>query len=105
MVSLSFNERERRLVVDGPCWSGDAGGLARAIRDVADPSGGLVLDLTRVTGVPEEVAVAITDACCAAEAAGCRIRVWTMPGSATADRLSATRDLAPDSAGGPVVSG
>ena len=88
MVSVSFNERERRLVLDGPCWPSDAGGLAGAILDVADPTRGLVLDLTRVTGIPPVVAGAITSACCRAEADGCHIRVWTLPDSATARELA-----------------
>jgi hypothetical protein len=92
MVTMSFNARERRLVLDGPCWPGDAGGLAEAIGRAADPLRGLVLDLTRITSVPREVAVAITKAHCAAEADGCRVMVWTLPGSATeADLAAATR--------------
>ncbi|HEU5037454.1 MAG TPA: hypothetical protein VFT70_10645 [Nocardioides sp.] len=89
MVSVSFNARERRLVLDGPCWATDAGGISGALRDAADPARGLVLDLTRMTAVPEEVATAITSACCAAEAEGCRVRVWTLPGSATELALAA----------------
>jgi hypothetical protein len=92
MVSVSYNARERRLVLDGPCRPSDAGGLAGAILDVAEPTRCLVLDLTRVTGVPDEVATAITNVCWAAEARGCRVRVWTLPDSATArDLESASR--------------
>jgi hypothetical protein len=89
MVAGSFNVRERRLVLDGPCWPGDADGLGDAIREAADPAHGLVLDLTRVASVPREVAVAITKARCAAEADGCRVLVWTLPGSATEHGLAA----------------
>ena len=89
MVSVSFNARERRLVLDGTCRPGDAGGVADAIRDAADPTRGLVLDLTRVTSVPAEVALAVTRARCAAEADGCRVTVWTLPGSATELDLAA----------------
>jgi hypothetical protein len=103
MVSVSYNARERRLVLDGPCWPSDAGGLADAILDVAEPTHGLVLDLTRVTGVPDEVATAITNVCCAAEARGCRIRVWTLPDSATArDLESASRGPGVERAGHPL---
>jgi hypothetical protein len=91
MVALSFNTRERRLVLDGTCWPGDADGLADAIREAADPLHGLVLDLTRLASVPHEVAVAITKARCAAEAEGCRVLVWTLPGSATELGLAAAR--------------
>ncbi|GAA1135721.1 hypothetical protein [Nocardioides aquiterrae] len=89
MVSVSFNARERRLVLDGTCWPTDAEGVSDAIRAAADPSRGLVLDLTRLTSLPHEVAAATTAACCAAEADGCRIRVWTLPGSATELALAA----------------
>jgi hypothetical protein len=101
MVSVSFNARERRLVLDGTCWPTDAEGVADAIRTAADPARGLVLDLTRLTSVPHEVAVATTAACCAAEADGCRVRVWTLPGSATelalADASRGRAVLAPTS--------
>jgi hypothetical protein len=98
MVAVSFNARERRLVLDGPCWPGDAGGLADAIREAADPTRGLVLDLTRVSSVAPEVALAITKARCAVEAEGCRVMVWTLPGSAT------EVDLAAASRGGSVLT-
>lgn len=83
MVPVSFNARERRLVLDGPCPPADAAELAVAIRAAADPVRGLVLDLTRVASLPHEVAVAIIAARCAAEADGCRVMVWTLPGSGT----------------------
>ena len=89
MVSVSFNARERRLVLDGSCRVTDAEGVADAIRTAADPARGLVLDLTRLTGIPHEVAIATVAACCAAEAEGCRVRVWTLPGSATELALGA----------------
>jgi hypothetical protein len=82
MVAVSFNERERRLVLDGPCWPGDADGLSSAIHEAAGRTHALVLDLTRVTGVPPEVAAAITRARCAAEADGCGVTLWTLPGGA-----------------------
>ncbi|MGY2700576.1 hypothetical protein [Nocardioides sp. HB32] len=89
MVAVSFNARERRLVVDGPCWATDAGAVADAIRSSAEPMRGLVIDLTRLAGLPDEVAAAVHRARCAAEAAGCGITVWTLPGSATESDLGA----------------
>jgi hypothetical protein len=80
MVAVSFNERERRLVLDGPCWPGDAEGLADAIHEAAGTTHALVLDLTRVPNLPQEVAAAITRARCAAEAEGCGVTLWALPG-------------------------
>lgn len=98
MVPVSFNARERRLVLTGHCLPGDAGELGAAIRAAADPARGLVLDLTRVTSVPPEVAVAITAARCAAESEGCRVMVWTLPGSGT------ERDLRAAMSGRPLLA-
>jgi len=88
MVAVSFNARERRLVLDGPCWAEDAVGLADAIREAAGTTHALVLDLTRVNTVPPEVAAAITRARCAAEAGGCGVTVWTLPGGAVEHDLA-----------------
>ncbi len=82
MVAVSFNARERRVVLDGPCWPEDAGGVAEVIHEAAGTTQALVLDLTRVAGLPVEVATAITRARCAVEANGCRVTVWTLPASA-----------------------
>ena len=88
MVAVSFNARERRLVLDGPCWPEDAAGLTDAIHEAAGTTHALVLDLTRITGVPPQVAAAITRARCAVEAGGCAVTVWALPGGAV------ERDLA-----------
>ncbi|WP_459971810.1 hypothetical protein [Nocardioides pyridinolyticus] len=85
---MSFNVRERRLVLDGPCWAEDALGLADAIHEAAGQTHALVLDLTRVNGLPREAAAAITRARCAVEARGCGVTVWALPGGAV------ERDLA-----------
>jgi hypothetical protein len=76
MASVSYNARERRLVFESLCWPEDAPGLADAIGAFAEPASTLVVDLTRMPFVPSEVADAIEGACRAAEAAGCRVRVW-----------------------------
>ena len=92
MVAVSFNVRERRLVLDGPCWPEDAVGEADAIHEAAGTTQALVLDLTRITGVPPEVAGAITRARCSVEAGGCRVTVWTLPdGSVERDLIDAMR--------------
>lgn len=88
MVAVSFNARERRLVLDGPCWAEDAPGLGDAIHEAAGTTHALVLDLTRVTGLHPQVAAAITRARCSVEADGCRVTVWALPGGAV------ERDLA-----------
>src|SRR3954454_1574182 len=89
MASVSFNARERRLVVENLCWPEDAPGLAAAIGASADPDNGLVVDLTRMPYVPREVAVAITEARRRAESRGCRVRVWTDPDTSTAATIAA----------------
>ena len=91
MVAVSFNARERRLVLDGPCWAEDAPGLADAIHEAAGTAHALVLDLTRVTGLPPEVAAAITRARCAVETQGCRVTVWALPGGAVERDLAGAR--------------
>ncbi|MDF1605402.1 hypothetical protein [Nocardioides sp. YIM 152315] len=91
MASVSYNARERRLVVESFCWPEDAPGLADAIEAFADPGSGLIVDLTRMPSVPSEVAVAIRDACRGAESLGCRVRVWTDPDTATAAQISSAR--------------
>ncbi len=77
MATLSYNARERRLVLDSLCWPEDAPSIADAIAAFAEPASALVVDLTRMPYVPAEVADAIETACTAAEADGCRVRVWT----------------------------
>lgn len=98
MASVSYNARERRLVFESLCWPEDAQGLADAIEAFARPGSALVLDLTRMPNLPAEVAVAIRDACRAAEQIGCRIRIWTDPDTATAERLTSVADSAPPTA-------
>jgi hypothetical protein len=88
MVAVSFNERERRLVLDGPCWPGDAPDLAEAIHEASGTTHALVLDLTRINTLPHEVAAAITRERCAAEASGCCVTVWTLPGGPAERQLS-----------------
>ena len=88
MVAVWFNARPRRLGLAGPCWPEDAAGLDDAIHEAAGTTHALVLDLTRVTSVPPQVAAAITRARCAVEAGGCRVTVWALPGGAV------ERDLA-----------
>jgi hypothetical protein len=77
MTSVSYNERERRLILEGPCWPGDDQGVGQAIETYADPGRGLIVDLTRLAGIPTEVAGAIAGACQDAEQRGCRVLVWT----------------------------
>jgi hypothetical protein len=108
MASVSYNARERRLVFESLCWPEDAPGLAAAIDAFAEPSTALVVDLTRMIYVPTEVATAIDAACRRAEAQGCRVHVWTEPGTATARRLPAPRDVrassrAPSTAPPPAI--
>jgi hypothetical protein len=76
MVAVMYNARERRLVLDGPCWPSDDRGVARAIREHAEPDRSLVLDLTRLTGLPDEVARAIDETRRAVEPDGCWVSVW-----------------------------
>lgn len=77
MASVSFNARERRLVLDGPCWPDDAHGLAGAIDAHAEPGRLLVVDLTRLAGVPADVSAAVDGACRSAEDRGCHVHVWS----------------------------
>lgn len=81
MSSVSFNARERRLVVEGPCWPGDQVGIAHAIEECAEPTHGLVVDLTRLATVPPEVAAAVEDACRTVERRGTWVRLWKPKGS------------------------
>lgn len=91
MVAVTFNARERRLVLDGSCSRGDGREVERAVREHAEAGRALVLDLTRLTDLPVEVATGIEEARRAVELDGCWISVWTIPGTATAEVLSAAR--------------
>jgi hypothetical protein len=97
MASVSFNARERRLVLEGLCWPTDARGVARAIEGYAEPSHVLVLDLTRLASVPAEVADAIATACAEVEQRHCPVRVWTLPGTPGTQRISSRHDRSPRS--------
>ena len=94
MVSMSYNDRERRLVLEGPCWPGDGPRVVRAIREHAEEGRSLVLDLTRLSSVPDDVAAAVSQGCRSAELAGGWVSVWTPPGSTTAGRLPVESDPA-----------
>lgn len=77
MASVSYHQRERRLILDGVCWPDDDLGIAEAIRTNASPEGTLTVDLTRMLYLPSGVSEAIARACREAELRGCRVRVWT----------------------------
>jgi hypothetical protein len=98
MASVSFNARERRLILEGLCWPSDDRRVAQAIEACAQPSHILVLDLTRLAAVPSEVADAITAACARVEPRSCRVRVWTLPGTPGAQRISCRHDRSSTSA-------
>lgn len=96
MASISYLSRERRLVVEGPCRSGDGAELARAIEAAAEPTHGLVVDLTRAGDLPPEIAAAVTDACCSAERRGSWVRTWTLPSPRPQTSPPAPADLEVD---------
>jgi hypothetical protein len=91
MVSVTYNTRERRLVLDGACGPDDDRRVALAIREHAEPGRSLVLDLTRLGHVPAEVDAAITDVRRSVARDGSWISVWALPGSVGAEAPDATR--------------
>lgn len=84
MASVSYNARERRLVLDGPCWPDDAPGVAEAIDTFAEPDRMLVVDLTRLVDVPAEVSDAVEGARRSAEDRGCHVHLWAAAALETA---------------------
>jgi hypothetical protein len=92
MVAITFNARERRLVLAGSCSPGDGPAVERAVGEHVEAGRSLVLDLTRLADLPLEVASGVEEARRAAERDGCWISVWTIPGTAAAEMISAARD-------------
>ncbi|MBA2953252.1 hypothetical protein GON03_02930 [Nocardioides sp. MAH-18] len=77
MTTVSYNARERRVVIDDDGWPVDADRVASAITACGEPDHLLVVDLTYLPSVPAAISDAVDAACRELQAGGCPVRVWT----------------------------
>ena len=77
MTTVSYNARERRVVIEDDGAPVDADRVASAITACGEPDHLLVVDLTYLTSVPAAISDAVDVACRELQACGCPVRVWT----------------------------
>lgn len=77
MTTVSYNARERRVVIEDDGRPVDADRVASAITACAEPDHLLVVDLTYLHSVPAGISDAVETACRELQAEGCPVRVWT----------------------------
>ena len=77
MTTVSYNARERRVVIEDDGSAVDADRVASAITACGEPDHLLVVDLTYLPSVPVALGEAVDVACRELQAGGCPVRVWT----------------------------